>query len=125
MTRPAIRTTAVALGLAAVVAGAPLAQDRDGTPDPDFDSEVASAATDAFIRATEKMHVEMVVDYTGNPDVDFARSMIPHNLATIDMARVAIRFGADPEIRKLAETLIAEHEAEIDRLRDWLAAKAE
>lgn len=36
-------------------------------------------------------------------DVDFAKGKTPHYQAVIDMAKVQLEFGNDPEMRKLAE----------------------
>jgi uncharacterized protein (DUF305 family) len=82
-----------------------------------------SPSTSAYIAANDKMHAAMSLDFTGNPDVDFARGMIAHHEGAVDMARVVLEFGDDPQIRQLAETIIAAQEAEISFMRDWLARK--
>ena len=83
-----------------------------------------SASTKAFKAANDAMHRDMNVPLTGDADVDFARSMIPHHQGAIDMAKIVLAHGKDPAIRKLAEEVIAAQESEIAMMRKWLAAKA-
>lgn len=78
------------------------------------------AATRAFKEANMKMHKEMDIPYSGNPDVDFVRGMIPHHQGAIDMARVVLAHGKDPQIRKLAESVIRDQEKEVAQMREWL-----
>ena len=80
-------------------------------------------ATVASAAAMEKMMADMMVPYTGDPDIDFARGMIPHHQAAIDMAKIQLEFGKDPEMRKLAEAIIAAQESEIATLKAFLATK--
>ncbi len=81
-----------------------------------------SASTKAFKAANDAMHRDMNVPLTGDADVDFARSMIPHHQGAIDMAKIVLAYGKDPAIRKLAEDVIAAQDAEIAMMRKWLVA---
>jgi uncharacterized protein (DUF305 family) len=78
-------------------------------------------AVAAFREANMRMHAAMDIAYTGDPDRDFALAMIPHHQGAIDMARVVLEFGKDPEIRKLAEEIAEAQEGEIGLLQAWLA----
>lgn len=80
-----------------------------------------SPSSKAFAEANAKMHKDMAVPLTGNADVDFVQGMIPHHQGAIDMAKIVLEHGKDPEIRKLAEEVIAAQEGEIAMMKAWLA----
>jgi len=83
-----------------------------------------SPSSHAFTEANDKMHKDMMIQLTGDTDVDFVRSMIPHHQGAIDMAKIELQYGKDPEIRKLAEGVIKAQEAEIAEMNAWLKKHA-
>ena len=79
-------------------------------------------SSQAFAKANAEMHENMAIEYSGDADADFVRSMIPHHQGAIDMAKVELQYGKNPELRQLAENIIQAQEAEIRTMNDWLAA---
>ena len=83
-----------------------------------------SPSSHAFSEANNKMHKDMMIEYSGDADIDFVRGMIAHHQGAIDMAKVELQYGKDPEMRKLAEGVIKAQEAEIIEMQAWLKAHA-
>ena len=119
------------LGLAIIAAIAPITRAEDKTMMGGMDAmpgmdEAGKPSGDGgpsslvFQGANAKMHRDMAIVFTGNADIDFVKGMIPHHQGAIDMAKIELAFGDDPEIRKLAEGIVAAQEAEIALMQAWL-----
>ncbi len=81
-------------------------------------------STSAFVDASDRIHAGMDIDYTGNADVDFVRGMIPHHMGAIDMANIVLKYGKDPEVKRMANDVIAMQTTEIKQMQAWLDTHA-
>jgi uncharacterized protein (DUF305 family) len=110
-----VAVLAFIVGLPALAIAAEMHDDMGGMSMGDSD------AAKAFAAANEKMMKDMQVVSTGDVDKDFVTMMIPHHQGAIDMAKIELQYGKDPEIRKLAEAIVAAQEEEIAGMKGWLA----
>ena len=79
-----------------------------------------SPSTKDFKQAHMGMMKNMNMEFSGDADVDFARSMIPHHQGAIDMAKLELKHGKDSELRKMAEKMIKDQEKEQKDLQAFL-----
>ena len=81
-----------------------------------------AGASVALMRSMDRMHAEMnELQVTGDLNRDFVAMMVPHHQSGVDMARVYLESGTDPELRKLAEQIVTSQEAEIAHMSAEIA----
>ncbi len=129
--RHVVRPTVVAAILAISAAAAA----QSGAPDPRGRSPVSehqeqaqvgkepppSPATRAYMDAAIAMHRDMAVPYKNDADKDFAATLEAHHKGAVEIAKVELQYGKDPEMRRLAEQVIAAREHEIALMQAWRA----
>ncbi|WP_244818531.1 DUF305 domain-containing protein [Caballeronia sp. Lep1P3] len=78
------------------------------------------AAGKGFEAADKKMMERMESHTsTGDADKDFVARMIPHHQGAIDMAKVELKYGRDPKLRKLAGDIVKAQRQEIATMKRW------
>ena len=82
------------------------------------------ASTKAYRSAMSKMEQNMAVTFTGDADKDFVAGMIAHHEGAVEMAKVELQYGKDPQLRKLASDVIAAQTKEIAFMKSWQAKHA-
>ena len=79
----------------------------------------------AFLQAMKGMMMGMHQSMpTGDTDADFVRMMLPHHQAAVDMAKAEIQYGTDPDLKKLATSVVAAQNTEIAEMNAWIAKHA-
>ena len=120
------RLTALAGTLLLCLAGAaaaaePMTMDPGSTMPMGTPSRSGSAtpADRAFAASNDAMMKGMAVKPSGDADRDFAAMMLPHHQGAVDMARIEIQYGKDPELRKLAADIVRAQAIEIAAMQAW------
>jgi uncharacterized protein (DUF305 family) len=73
------------------------------------------AATEKTNDATEDL------PYSGNADRDFVTNILPHQQGVADIAKVELQYGKDPQLRKLAQSILDAQQSQMAELQQWQA----
>lgn len=76
---------------------------------------------DYFRDAMTIMHHGMMINYSGDADLDYVRGMIAHHQGAVDMASILIAEGNDPDLNRLANNIYSSQTYEIAWMQRWLA----
>ena len=68
-------------------------------------------------KAMAKMMAGMSIRPSGDVDRDFVDMMVPHHQGAIDMAVAVLRYGRNPQVRRLAQEIIIDQQQEIAAMR--------
>jgi hypothetical protein len=68
-------------------------------------------------KAMTKMMDDMSVKPSGNIDKDFVAMMVPHHQGAIDMAQSELRYGHNPQLRRISQEIVVEQQQEIVAMR--------
>jgi uncharacterized protein (DUF305 family) len=120
----AFRALCLFSGLAFAVAAMPAhAQHQGNMPGMDMSDSAQGASgdsTQAYKTADDRMMHDMnAPEYTGDADKDFVAHMIPHHQGAIEMAQVELKYGKDPELKRLAHNIIKAQHDEIAFMKRW------
>lgn len=82
----------------------------------------SSASSHEYMTGMDTMHKKMSTA-VNNPDPDkaFASGMKAHHEGAIAMAQTELKYGKDPEMRKLAQNIINAQKGEIDEMEKWIS----
>ena len=122
----AFRTLCLFSGLTFAVAAMPVhAQQPAAMPGMHMSGSAhadSGESTQAFKAADDKMMQDMSEpEYTGDADKDFVAHMIPHHQGAIEMAQVELKYGKDPDLKRLAQNIIKAQHDEIAFMHRWQA----
>ncbi len=76
-----------------------------------------AAFVDANKVAMAKMMAAMNATPSGDVDVDFVNMMEPHHRGAVEMAVLELRYGTNPQLRRIAQEIIVGQTQEIDAMR--------
>lgn len=120
------RLTLLTLLVFGIFGGSALAAMQHGQMGMDMMKDSSSHAGAAphvmeYMHSMDGMHGPMMkgIEDT-DPDTAFVRGMIPHHQGAVEMAKIQLKYGKDPELKKMAQDIIEAQDKEIKFMEEWL-----
>lgn len=83
--------------------------------------ENTSAMQAAYQKGMDTMHTDMMASVKEtDPDMAFAKGMLPHHQGAVAMAETQLEYGKDDAMRALAQNVIDTQQAEITQMQAWI-----
>lgn len=70
--------------------------------------------TNKMVALMDDMMKKMHAGYSGNNDADYAKMMIEHHKGAVEMAKLQLNEGKNPELKKFSEKIMIDQGREID-----------
>jgi uncharacterized protein (DUF305 family) len=101
-----------------------------GAPMMSGSAPMTSSGAAGMGQGSQEMHQRMMhgaktmqdMPMSGDVDKDFAMMMRAHHQQAVEMAQVQVQKGKSPELKKMAQKIIADQKKEIAQFDNWLAA---
>jgi len=115
-----ITATALMAAMSAIGSNVVFAQSMPGMQHGDMKS-MGSDGSMQMHMAMEESHKKMNdMQMSGDTDHDFAMMMRAHHQAGVDMAKVEVASGKDPEMIKEAKKIISSQQKDIQKFDAWM-----
>ena len=98
-----------------------LAKNEDSQPAASNAKEITQAYQQKAMGNHDAM-MQGIMD--ANPDIAFAKGIIPHHQGAIDMATIEQTYGKNPAMLTLAKQIKQAQTPEIKQMQDWLSKQA-
>ena len=96
--------------------------DKKGVKTTKISSKDYKAFGEKNAKAMESMMEAMKIQESGNAERDFLSSMIGHHKGAIETSKVALEYSKDEVLRKIAQKIIDDQEAEITTMGNLIEA---
>ena len=84
-----------------------------------LDKAAATPGDRAFAASEAEMHRKMAAASGQTVDQAYVAKMIAHHEGAVAMARIALRDSRDPEIRRMAQSVVDAQTREIAEMKAW------